>query len=658
MPKQIQPLRRIRTARRLVLIFAIAILAPGLILGFIGVRALIQESGLAEQQIHEGLAVAAESASRQLESELKDWQRAADDIARTGRSDPASWPQRVRQAMAEPGAAVVLLGSRERAEVIPAGQLLYELSPSLEHSRRSAPVSPLVMEAESLELREKRYDAAVILYRQALISAKSGDRAHILNDLARTLKKSGHMDDAVRNYAMLEKEPPVQIGTLPSDLIAIYELASIQEGQSRSDGGLRLYQGLIEGRWRLEEPSYAFYSEWAHEWIPQTEVVHSLAVEEQQKRTLTHAAEELLRQPQPYYLEDGDIFLSFWCNEPFGAILLGKSYMRDHPLVKAGVSGMGLSVVAPDGQIIAGDSIPADAISATTVIQNTGLPLRLQVWPRDPAAMFADIQRQRKLYAGMVAIVLMLLLFGGYFTVRTLKSELAVAQMKSDFVSTVSHEFRSPLAGINQLGEMLRDGRVEDETRRKEYYEMIVTETQRLRRLVENILDFSRMEEGLKQYHFEPFDPAVWLRELTEDFQTRVASEGFRIESNIPATLPPILADRDTLTTAVHNLLDNAIKYSPKSRSVRVAAESDKEFLSISVRDRGVGIRKEDRPRIFEKFYRGGGELARQVKGVGLGLNLVQHIVTAHGGTIEFQSKEGEGSTFTIRLNYDTHIAG
>jgi signal transduction histidine kinase len=332
--------------------------------------------------------------------------------------------------------------------------------------------------------------------------------------------------------------------------------------------------------------------------------------------------------------------------------------MRDHPLVKAGVPGMGLSVVAPDGQIIAGDSLPAGAIFATTVIQSAGLPLRLQVWPQDPAAMFADIQRQRKLYAGMVAIVLMLLVFGSYFTVRTLKSELAVAQMKSDFVSTVSHEFRSPLAGINQLGEMLRDGRVEDEARRKEYYEMIVIETQRLRRLVENILDFSRMEEGRKQYRFEPFDPAAWLREVTEDFQTRVASEGFCIESNIPETLPSILADRETLTTAVHNLLDNPVKYSPDSRSVRVAAESGKEILSISVCDRGVGIRNEDRPRIFEKFYRGGGELARRVKGVGVGLNLVQHIVSAHGGTIEFQSKEGEGSTFTIRLNYDTHFAG
>ena len=162
----------------------------------------------------------------------------------------------------------------------------------------------------------------------------------------------------------------------------------------------------------------------------------------------------------------------------------------------------------------------------------------------------------------MVASVLALLAFGGYFTIRTVQSELAVSQLKSDFISTVSHEFRSPLAGINQLGEMLRDGRVTDERRRREYYDMIVAETARLRRLVENILDFSRMEEGQKQYRLEPLDPSEWLRELTDDFRAQVAAAGFSIESSIPAELPAILGDREALSTAVHNLLDNAVKYS------------------------------------------------------------------------------------------------
>ena len=167
---------------------------------------------------------------------------------------------------------------------------------------------------------------------------------------------------------------------------------------------------------------------------------------------------------------------------------------------------------------------------------------------------------------------------------------------------------------------------------------------------MENILDFSRMEDGRKQYRFEPLEPVVWLREVAEDFQAQVARAGFAVEASIPKELPAIVGDRETLTTAVHNLLDNAVKYSRDSNTVRLEASADGEGLSISVHDRGVGISQEDRPRLFEKFYRGGGEIARQVKGVGLGLNLVQHIVTAHGGTVDFDSKEGEGSTFTIHL--------
>ena len=129
-----------------------------------------------------------------------------------------------------------------------------------------------------------------------------------------------------------------------------------------------------------------------------------------------------------------------------------------------------------------------------------------------------------------------------------------------------------------------------------------------------------------------------------------MAGAGFRIETHIGKELPDILADRETLGTAIHNLLDNAVKYSGKSKTVQVEASAHGNDLSISVRDYGVGICEEDRARIFERFYRGGGELTRQVKGVGLGLNLVQNVVTAHHGTIDYESTPDEGCRFTIRM--------
>ena len=655
MPWHIQPLRRMRTARRLLLIFGVAIVAPGLALGFLSAKALVQERRLAERQLQETLAAAADSAGTRLQSELKEWQQAADNISGSGSVGPGSWSERVRMAVREPGAAVVLIGSLDRPQAVPAGQLLYELSPLQE--ARPVPTPPLLTKGEYLELRDKLYEPAIVVYRQALASAKPGERAAILVRLARTLKKAGHVDDALQAYRRLEAEPPVRIGSLPSDLIAGYEVASAQHDPVRLDGAFRVYQNLIEGNWQLEKTSYAFYAAWARDLAPHTDEFRRVSDKEQRKLALTSAAERFVNEPRALCLIDGQASLAFWRSEPFAAIVLGGRFVRER-LLSHVVPGLSVSVTTLDGQILAGEPLPAGQPSAASVISSANVPLRVLVWPTDATALVAAIDRQRNLYLGMVASILTLLTFGAYFTVRTVQSELAVSQLKSDFISTVSHEFRSPLAGINQLGEMLRDGRVTDEGRRREYYDMIVAETGRLRRLVENILDFSRMEEGQKQYRLESLDPSEWLRELTDDFRAQVAAAGFSIESNIPDELPAVLADREALTTAVHNLLDNAVKYSADARSVRVAAETDRTVLSISVRDCGVGISSEDGPRIFERFYRGRGEQARQVKGVGLGLNLVHHIVTAHGGTVDFQSMEGQGSTFIIRLSHATHPAG
>ena len=647
-PKQVPPLRPTQATHRLLLIFAVTILVPGLVLGFLGLRALLQERQLADQQVREQLAVIAESTGRQLELDLRDWQQAAEQLALGGPTDPARWPDRVRLAATEPGGAVVLAGSQERPDVLPAGQLLYAMSPVSKNSPAEAP-SSLAIRAETLELRDRQHDQAIALYRRALGSAGRGERVGILHRLGRTLKKADMTEEAALTFRLLEKEPPVRIGSLPSDLLAVYEIFSLAEEPEKPEHALRLYQGLVEGQWQLEKPSYAFYAEEVRAWIPKDEEGLRMTAQEQRRLALSHATEHFLEDPRPLLLDQEVLGLAFWNEEPFVAILLGGALVRSQLLPALDGADFQSSVLAPGGQILVGEAPPMDQAVASYTLRSAELPLQLRVWPTDPTALHAQVSRQQNLYVGMLAVLVALLTFGGYFTVRTLRTQLRVAQMQSDFVSTVSHEFRSPLAGINQLGEMLRDGRVPDD-RRQHYYEMIVTETRRLRRQVENILSFSRMEDGRKQYRLEPLDPAGWLRDVSEEFQGQVADAGFAIEVSIPDALPAIVADREALTTAVHNLLDNAVKYSRESRTVQMEATANGDGLTISVRDRGVGIREADRPRIFEKFYRGGGELTQRVKGVGLGLSLVQHIVRAHGGTVDFESREGAGTTFTIRL--------
>ena len=162
-----------------------------------------------------------------------------------------------------------------------------------------------------------------------------------------------------------------------------------------------------------------------------------------------------------------------------------------------------------------------------------------------------------------------------------------------------------PLAAIQQLSELLKRGRVASEEKRQEYYELISRESERLSRLVENLLDFSRIEEGRKQYHFDRFDPASWLSEITSAFHKAP------VTLSIPRELPAIIGDRAALSSVLDNLLDNAVKYSPPGAPVVCEAEAGGGELTIRVRDQGFGISPEDRPHIFEKFYRGRGEISR-----------------------------------------------
>jgi len=337
------------------------------------------------------------------------------------------------------------------------------------------------------------------------------------------------------------------------------------------------------------------------------------------------------------------------------ALVLSAGYLKSRvwPRVFAAAAAEGLEVclLGADGLPLFGS--PADARSTWTVTRNldeSGLPWRLQVRPRQPALLQADLVRRQKLYLALFVAVMALLVFGSYLTGRTVRKELEIARLKSDFVSVVSHEFRSPLTSVRQLGEMLMRGRVPSEERRQQYYELITRESDRLARLMERVLDFSRMEEGRKQYRFEPLDTTAWLRALAQDFQAEVAAQGVSIEAVVPDELPLLVADREALTSAVQNLLDNAVKYSPGCKTVWLEAEPGDSSLVIRVRDRGVGIAEQDRKHIFEKFYRGGSETSRRVKGVGLGLSLVKQIAAAHRGSVQVESRPGQGSTFTITL--------
>jgi signal transduction histidine kinase len=239
---------------------------------------------------------------------------------------------------------------------------------------------------------------------------------------------------------------------------------------------------------------------------------------------------------------------------------------------------------------------------------------------------------------------------GGTLVWRATARELAVARLQSDFVSAVSHEFRTPLTSIRQMAEMLAKGRVPTDDLRQQSYDILSHESERLERLVESLLDFGRAEAGVSRYTFERLDAVSLVDDIVDGFRETAGAQGFQID--VRKTEAPVYleADRDALSLALRNLLDNAVKYSPECRTVWVETVLAGRRLEIRVRDRGVGVPPAEQRSIFDRFVRGSSGRRAGVKGTGIGLALTRHIVNAHHGEIRLESSPGQGSTFTVVL--------
>jgi signal transduction histidine kinase len=234
---------------------------------------------------------------------------------------------------------------------------------------------------------------------------------------------------------------------------------------------------------------------------------------------------------------------------------------------------------------------------------------------------------------------------------RAAQRQMRLSQMKTDFVSNVSHELRTPLASIRVFGEFLKMGRVSDDEKIREYGEYIETESRRLTQLVNNILDFSRIESGRKTYDFEPVNPSELVHSTLKTFDVQLKQRGFSVHVKEPESpLPAVMVDSESIAQALINLLDNAVKYSGAAHEIEVELERERGFVAIHVRDHGIGLSREDQRKVFEKFYRVCTGLVHESRGSGLGLSLVKHIVEAHKGRVAVESEPGSGSTFSILL--------
>jgi signal transduction histidine kinase len=614
-----------RPPRHVLAIFVAVAVVSAAALSWLVWLLLTQEKAVEMQRRQDRIDQAAERAAAVMQAALADLDHA---------SQPLSGLLYVRVAADE-------------LSVRPERSLLYYP----EKRRDTAGTATRFDEGEQAEFARKDLKSAADLYRRLSKDPEISVRAGALARLARVQRRLHEYDQAIQTYDRLSEMTGVTVDGLPAALVARQGRVDLFEENHRSVELKRearaLQADLRSGRWQITKSEYGFYSNEANarlgtpesnadaDAIARAEAVVWLwenrhATEPTSRRVIQAGGSPALIVSHTTLdgltaAVAGPNYLAFLCREavPDPALQCSLSDAEGHPLL---------------------GPLPAARAGTTLTAAASKLPWTLQV----SGDAEGTPSTQRRLLLWVAAVLAAVWLTGAVFIVRAIGREARVAQLQSDFVSAVSHEFRSPLSSLCQISEMLASNRFQSDELRRSAYSVLTRESERLRRLVKGLLDFQRLEAGAEVYHFERIEIREFLGTIIEDFRETVSDAGYTVELRGVEAGTHVKGDRDALSRVIWNLLDNAVKYSPECNTVWVDVECHENRVSIAVRDRGLGIPIHEQRDIFEKFVRGAESKTRRIKGTGVGLAMVQHIVQAHGGEILLASRPGEGSRFTI----------
>jgi signal transduction histidine kinase len=654
-----------RPPRPLLVAFLAFALAPVVALGWLGWRLLEQERALERQRAHESLQSAADRIGATLARQLTEIEGRLSSLAVTP-------DHQIGSAASELGGrlddALIVVLSPEGIDGFPPGRLLYY--PFLP----SAPEPPAetFAQAEALEFRSRDPAGAAAAYRKLARSPEPAVRAAAALGAARSLRKAHRLEQALAAYGDLARLGATPVSGLPADLLARHERCALLDELNRLPDSRReaesLYSDLQAGRWRLRRAAYRFYAQEARRRLASNADANALDARAREQVALAGGVESLWETwqalgrgegtptgRQVLRVDDRSVLL-LWRSAPerMVALVAGPRFLESEWLSSVAPAAaqelVSLSLTDAEGRLVAGRPAAGSRDQAVRTPADTGLPWTLQVVDRSPAPTRRELlARWRFLLLGF-AVMGAVVLAGGYFTLRAMSRELAVARLKSDFVGAVSHEFRTPLTALCQLAETFAQGRVADEAQRRQYYDLLLRETRRLRRLVEGLLDFGRMEGGVREYRSELLDATELVRDTVADFQEEVARQGYRVELSGDEAPIWLRGDEEALRRTLWNLLDNAVKYSPGAFTIWVDLSRHGSDLHLRVWDQGLGIAEEEQAQVFRKFVRGASSRAAGVKGTGIGLSMVDHIVRGHRGSVTVESGTGLGSTFTVVL--------
>jgi len=636
-------------------LFLAVTLCPAAALIWLGWRVLDLDQALARQQVRDRLEYAADLIEAGLERELE----------AIGAHIPAQLVSS-DEAFSRSGAVVVALTSGG-LEAHGGAPLLY--APAVPDN--TEPPASTWAAGELHEFRDGDYGKAATVFHALAASDDRRIRAGALVRLARNLRKANKPVEALETYRALADLDNARVGGEPAALVGLEARCRLlhdlgRPAEARAEAA-RARADLERGRWPIERTAFLFHYEQAERCEPESQNgggEGDTASNHRDALALAAAVDILWRD----WLETGRLqaewrgrrsvwidnrgVLLVWQGSPERLVgfVAGPEYLATQWRRVWIDQRTSMTLIDGEGHRVLGGTLASHAIQTARLATDTRLPWTIRVASAEPAQELADITRRRRLLLASLGLVGFLVLAGSYFVARAIQRELAVARLQTDFVSAVSHEFRTPLTSMRHLAELLKDGQVGNESRRQQYYEVLAREAERLHRFVETLLNFGRMDAGAEQYRFEREDPASLVLQIVGEFRAEPPGHGRRINVSPNGGLPPARIDREAFARAFWNLLDNAAKYSADDAPIDVELGLEGNRIAISVRDRGPGIPAAEHKRIFEKFVRGAAARESGVKGTGVGLALVSHVIRGHGGDVRLTSDVGRGSTFTVLI--------
>ena len=691
------PWWRLARTSRLGFGLVLAFLLPTLALSYLGIQSVRNEAVSRRQLLEDTHRSIRDVVGAGIDARIAEVDRALVRALAADQPDRATLIARVQEAEADQPRLqpLVLLDHGGAVVYPPRGRELFATDRRSEPPHTRSEFDTIFVAAEAAELRADRPVRAATLYAEAVAEATTElERTRALNAKARTELKANRPGTALDTYrALIAIASPLDAGQAERVLIAHHQMIACYEAMADATGAARatvdLFRALIELRFIVDEDHHAFYRAKLDEIRRHHAFDDALVAEltklhrrEQQQDDTASVLDSLTRvgpqlasaflvQPRG---ERGARYVAApapglgvlslavvaerdQAREDDELILVRRWHQADvAPLFddvlseRGPWSDAGIALLDPDGRLVIGstDETPADrSLQGAALATLPGWQIATFPLGRSFEATAASGVRR---YALFLLLVLGTVVAGLALAARSISKELALSRLRAEFVSSVSHELKTPLAVIRMFAENLRGGWVSEE-KKAEYYEVIGRESDRLTGLINNVLDLSRIEAGTRQYQLVPTDVRALLQEIVTRYRPHLRAAEVELSEELGEHAVLVRADPEALNQVLINLLSNATKYiRDEERRVTVSLSAQTDQAKIRVADTGIGMSPEHLAHIFDRYYRADAAQVRAVPGSGIGLTLVRHIMQAHGGEIRVDSVLNAGSTFTITL--------